>query len=98
MVRKYVVTGALTALLIWLELRRGRAAARTTEPKATLSTYVMKDGACYKVDFHDNGTSTSRPAAPEDCSDDWAREDGFIDPAPDPDLGFNRLVHLFDDL
>lgn len=93
MVRKYVVTGALLGLVIWLE-RRGRA---ETNPKASLSSYVTKNGSCYRVDLYPDGSSTSSPAPQSRCAQD-ADGNELEDTAPDPDLGFASLFNLFNDL
>lgn len=94
MVRKYIVTGALLALVVWLE-RRGRAESPTGNVLA--SSYVTKNGACYRVDIFADGSSKSSPAEPGRCDADVGPGD-LEDTVTDPDVGFGRLFHLFDDL
>lgn len=93
-VRKVIVTGGLFALLWWLE-RRGRAA--DNDGQVIASSFVQKNGACYKVTFYADGRSSSSPAPAASCAADAGPGD-LSDPVDDPDLGFNRLIHLFDNL
>jgi len=95
MVRKYIVTGALLALVIWLEMRR-RGGKAAPIGNVLASSYVTKNGACYRVDIFADGSSSSSPADQAHCAADVGPGD-LADTVIDPDLGFNRLIHLFDD-
>lgn len=82
--------GGAVALLWYLEQQKH------PDGNVLLSSNVVKDGKCVRVDVLKSGGTRNVPVPMSECNAD-ADDKDLDNVFEDPNLGFNRLIHLFDE-